>query len=91
MAISKSKVSAPSTTEYLGDLLKSYRRSLGITGKALGQKLNVSQQQISRYERGVNALNIDMLMNFFQALEMDDNEIEYVFSLLLMFNRHHQD
>nr|ELR5042322.1 helix-turn-helix transcriptional regulator [Providencia stuartii]ELR5084508.1 helix-turn-helix transcriptional regulator [Providencia stuartii] len=44
------------------------RRSRGLTGKELADKLNVSQQQISRYERGVCRINIDMLIYLLNQL-----------------------
>lgn len=37
------------------------RKKRGLTGKQLAEKLNVSQQQISRYERGICCISIDTL------------------------------
>lgn len=76
-------VSKTSVTKYLGSELKKYRKVLGMSGKELARRLNVSQQQISRYERGVNSLNLDMLFLYFQALEMKCSEVESIFNELI--------
>ncbi|KSW19872.1 fimbrial operon regulator, partial [Proteus mirabilis] len=34
-----------------------------MTGAELGKLLNISQQQISRYERGINKIPIDILFH----------------------------
>lgn len=34
-----------------------------MTGSDLANKLNISQQQVSRYERGINKFSVDMLFN----------------------------
>lgn len=38
------------------------RKMRCITGKQLGELLNVSQQQVSRYERGVCHIDVDALV-----------------------------
>ncbi|EJD6501363.1 helix-turn-helix transcriptional regulator [Providencia rettgeri] len=43
-------------------ILKKMRKNLGITETELAKKLKISQQQISRYERGMNNINIEMLV-----------------------------
>lgn len=45
------------------------RKKRGLTGKQLAEKLNVSQQQISRYERGVCNINVDTLFVILHELE----------------------
>ncbi|ENL8516769.1 helix-turn-helix transcriptional regulator [Providencia rettgeri] len=56
---------------------------LGMSGKELACRLNISQQQVSRYERGINSLSLDMLFLYFQALEMKGNEVESIFNELI--------
>ena len=36
--------------QYLGKEIRSKRKAIGLTGEDLAKKLNVSQQQVSRYE-----------------------------------------
>lgn len=72
-----------SIKKYLGSELKNYRKSLGVPGKELAYKLNISQQQVSRYEKGVNSFSLDMLFLYFQALEMKEYEIESIFNELI--------
>ncbi|WP_439653191.1 helix-turn-helix domain-containing protein [Providencia manganoxydans] len=38
-------------------------------------KLNVSQQQISRYERGVCNISIEMVMKYCQVLDISGYEL----------------
>lgn len=63
------------------------RKKRGLTGKELAEKLNVSQQQISRYERGVCNINVDTLFvilheldcslsNFFSSVYLNINDTE---------------
>lgn len=75
--------SKTSVTRYLGSELKNYRKMSGLSGKELACRLKISQQQVSRYERGVNSLNLDMLFLYFQALEMKDDEVESIFNELI--------
>ncbi len=39
-------------TIYIGTYLKHRRKAVGLTGAQLASRLNISQQQVSRYERG---------------------------------------
>ncbi|MDW7590918.1 MULTISPECIES: helix-turn-helix domain-containing protein [Providencia] len=45
-----------------------------LTGKKLAELLNISQQQISRYERGVCNITIDMLILVLTVLDMPIDE-----------------
>ncbi|HEM8139361.1 MULTISPECIES: helix-turn-helix domain-containing protein [Providencia] len=55
---------------YCGAVIKKIRKECGMTGTELARKLNVSQQQMSRYERGINKISIDMLFNLSMALNV---------------------
>lgn len=70
---------------YIGSLLKCYRKSVGMTGAELGLRLNMSQQQISRYERGKNELTINGLMEFLLALDLKVYDIDYFMKCILKF------
>ncbi|HEM8139364.1 MULTISPECIES: helix-turn-helix domain-containing protein [Providencia] len=48
---------------YCGKIIKRIRRERGMTGDELARKLNISQQQMSRYERGVNKISLSTLFN----------------------------
>lgn len=70
----------------IGNLIKKLRRNKGISGAELAEKLNVSQQQISRYERGITKLNIEKLIELKIHLDLDlsnltseiEKEISYI-------------
>lgn len=53
----------------IGTQLMELRRSRGITGLELANKLGISQQQVSRYERGVSHIDTDML--FFILIQLN--------------------
>lgn len=55
---------------YCGLIIRKTRKENGLSGQELADKLNVSQQQMSRYERGVNKISIDMLMNIVFVLDI---------------------
>lgn len=64
---------------YIGGLLRENRLKNGLSGQELACDINISQQQISRYERGETSFQIDMLFRFFSALHMTESEIQYFF------------
>lgn len=55
---------------YCGIVIKRIRKNNGLTASQLGKELNISQQQMSRYERGVNKITVDMLFNIAIALNI---------------------
>ncbi|MEZ2896486.1 helix-turn-helix domain-containing protein [Providencia rettgeri] len=64
-----------------GKIIKKIRKENGMTGAELAKKMNVSQQQMSRYERGINKLSIDMLFNIAMVLDVSfENIIKSVIS-----------
>lgn len=66
---------------YCGLVIKRIRKEKGITGSELAQKINISQQQMSRYERGVNKFSVDMLFNITANLDTSFEQlIRYVFA-----------
>ena len=48
--------------QYIGQQIQLLRRNKGFSGRDFGALLNLSQQQISRYERGRNNITIDTLL-----------------------------
>ncbi|WP_272572700.1 helix-turn-helix domain-containing protein [Providencia sp. PROV258] len=46
----------------IGDFIRKTRLKNGLTGTQLGKLVGVSQQQISRYERGSNGLSLPDLI-----------------------------
>lgn len=69
----------------IGQMLKSYRRRTGLTGSELAKRINVSQQQISRYENGVNNITFDKLIILFNALNMNRYDIDIFFEKVKSF------
>lgn len=54
--------------EVVGRFIRQKRVELGLNGSDLGRLLNISQQQISRYERGITSLTLHQLELFLRAL-----------------------
>lgn len=46
----------------IGQNIKQLRKRKALTTEMLGQCLGVSQQQVSRYERGINNVHISLLV-----------------------------
>ncbi|HBO24783.1 helix-turn-helix domain-containing protein [Providencia sp.] len=69
----------------IGKILKSYRRRTGLTGSELAKRINVSQQQVSRYENGINNITFDKLIILFNALEMTRYDIDIFFEKVKCF------
>ncbi|WP_336431883.1 helix-turn-helix transcriptional regulator, partial [Providencia rettgeri] len=51
----------PTFNIIVGKKIKRYRKEMKLTTEELGRYIGVSQQQISRYESGINHINIDFL------------------------------
>lgn len=47
------------TSKEIGDAIRRRRRELGISQERLAEMLNVSYQQVQRYESGANKLNVE--------------------------------
>lgn len=69
----------------IGKMLKHFRRKSGLTGAELAKLANVSQQQISRYENGINNITFDRLIIIFNALEMNRYDIDNFFEKIKRF------
>lgn len=59
----------------LGSFFRSKRIENSLTGRELSQKLKVSQQQISKHERGLCNFSIQMIMNYCLTLDIPPHEI----------------
>ncbi|MCU6274036.1 helix-turn-helix domain-containing protein [Morganella morganii] len=68
---------------YIGSLIRDERGQQRLTGQNLAKLMNISQQQISRYECGKSHLSIELLFRFFQALKMEREQIECFFHKIL--------
>lgn len=73
------------SNSHIGQQLRTRRLLLGWSACVLGQKTGLSQQQISRYERGTQNFTIHRLCIFANTLQCDldyflqKNVIEYAF------------
>lgn len=68
MNISKNKHQDNIISICCGLVIRKIRKSHGVSANELAIRVNLSQQQISRYERGKNKISIDMLFNISVAL-----------------------
>ncbi|MBD2812423.1 helix-turn-helix transcriptional regulator [Xenorhabdus sp. Vera] len=53
----------------VGERIQTKRKELGITATALAKQIGISQQQLSRYERGTNRINIVHLVDIAEILD----------------------
>ncbi|MEX9786721.1 helix-turn-helix domain-containing protein [Providencia manganoxydans] len=70
-------------SEAVGRQIYLTRKSRGLTGKLLASKLGVSQQQISRYERGVCRIDVDTLIYLLNQLDEPLDNFFHNVSILL--------
>ncbi|WP_433587474.1 helix-turn-helix domain-containing protein [Providencia alcalifaciens] len=59
----------------IGSFIRKHRTLLGISGKNLGKKLNLSQQQISRLERGQTAFSFEVVLRLLNALNKSASDL----------------
>ncbi|HHR5860529.1 TPA: helix-turn-helix domain-containing protein [Providencia alcalifaciens] len=69
-----------------GTFLREQRRGMSLSGGELAEKMQISQQQVSRYERGITHINLTMLLRYFSALNMNEREIQHFFELIASWN-----
>jgi len=55
----------------VGSRVRTYRRSLGMSQTALGNKVGVTFQQIQKYENGINRMGSGRLSNIAAALGVE--------------------
>ncbi|MGJ3355924.1 helix-turn-helix domain-containing protein [Providencia sp. Je.9.19] len=60
---------------YCGVVIKKLRKEKGISGFNLSKQINISQQQMSRYEIGVNRLSIDTLFSILTVLDVSFEQL----------------
>ncbi|OTA17461.1 Repressor of flagellae, MrxJ [Xenorhabdus vietnamensis] len=60
----------------VGQRIQTKRKELGITATALAKQIGISQQQLSRYERGTNRINLAHLVVIAKIL---DTPIDWFF------------
>ncbi|MDC9595248.1 helix-turn-helix domain-containing protein [Xenorhabdus sp. IM139775] len=52
----------------VGQRIQVKRKQKGVTATALAKQINISQQQLSRYERGTNRINLTHLVRIAKIL-----------------------
>ena len=55
----------------IGKFIRESRISKSLTGSQLGELLDVSQQQVSRYENGITSISIETLDTILQMLDLE--------------------
>ena len=63
------KLMADSADKLVGQRIQSRRKEAGLTAADLAETIDISQQQLSRYERGTNKINIAHLVKIAVALK----------------------
>ncbi|QZY66601.1 helix-turn-helix domain-containing protein (plasmid) [Providencia rettgeri] len=71
-----------SLSKLIGDYLKRQRHNNDLSGKELAKLMNLSQQQISRYERGMTQFNLETLFRFFYVLNVPVHDALFFFELI---------
>lgn len=63
-----SKLSVTDVDKFIGKRIQQRRKELELTASALSEKIGIAQQQLSRYERGDNKINVSHLVEIATAL-----------------------
>src|ERR1700759_4165983 len=66
----KTRGHATDIDAHVGERLRKLREERGLSQEALGQKVDVSFQQIQKYERGANRGGASRLFEFSQVLDV---------------------
>ncbi|WP_037035560.1 helix-turn-helix domain-containing protein [Rahnella sp. WP5] len=57
------QLTSESTDKQVGQRIQMRRKELGMTAQYLAELVDISHQQLSRYERGTNKINVAHLVN----------------------------
>jgi transcriptional regulator with XRE-family HTH domain len=57
------KITVSDADKHVGRRIQIRRRELGLTALVLSERVGMSQQQLSRYERGQNKISLSHLVN----------------------------
>ena len=71
-----SKLSVTETDRLIGKRIQQKRKELGLSASVLSEQIGIAQQQLSRYERGENKINVAQLVEIAAAL---NTEISWFF------------
>lgn len=71
-----------SLSTLIGEYLKRQRHNNHLSGAELAKLMGLSQQQISRYERGMTHFNLDTLFRFFRVLNIPAQDVLFFFELV---------
>lgn len=66
-----SKLSVTETDRLIGKRIQQKRKELGFSAAELSEKIGIAQQQLSRYERGENKINVAHLVEIAVALNTE--------------------
>ena len=69
----------------VGQKIKALRKAQGYTVFQLAKEIDISEQQLLRYERGVNRIDIDCLVRVLKILDVNMGEF---FSEILQDDEH---
>lgn len=58
----------------IGELVKEYRKTKGISQMELAEMIGVSYQQVQKYEKGINRISVDRLKLIANALGIPISE-----------------
>lgn len=64
-----SKLAVTDVDKSIGKKIQIRRKELKLTASDLSEKIGISQQQLSRYERGSNKINVTHLVNIAHVTE----------------------
>nr|WP_314265918.1 helix-turn-helix transcriptional regulator [uncultured Moellerella sp.] len=59
------------SSKLIGSKIIYYRKMKGVSLSQLAKVIGVSEQQQSRYERGINRINLDRLAQYVKYFEVD--------------------
>ncbi len=70
----KNEINHININKLAGKYIKKNRLKKGLTGVQLGKLLYISQQQISRYERGKNNISLSLIILFNNKIGLETED-----------------
>lgn len=68
----------------MGKRLRKLRKSQGLTISQLSEQIGLSDRMVSNYERGENAISLEIIIKIYESKVFEDRSLEELFRFIVI-------
>lgn len=68
----------------MGKRLRKLRKSQGLTISQLSEQIGLSGRMVSNYERGENAISLEIIIKIYESKVFEDRSLEELFRFIVI-------